>query len=345
MAEKKHNLIQTNGATEHTYSRLIWPAVLVALVILFGVLGYQIIEGWNFFDAFYMTMISITTVGFTEVHALSDSGRAFTVVIVLCGVSVATYSFSTIVSLIVEGELTRVRGRKKMRRQIEGYNNHYIVCGYGRLGNIVAHDLLEADESVVVIDPSPPKIIELEFLGIPFIEGNSFDEHVLTQAGVQRAKALVALIPSDADNVYTCLCAREMNPQITIFARAEHESGLNRLRRAGADQVFFPYRVTGNQMVQRLIRPHVSDFLELTVGTGGQKLALEEVVVPKGSPLSEKTLEETELRSRTGVVIAAFIEPDGNMHFSPGGKSVIKEGSTLIVFGEKQSLQKLSELL
>lgn len=318
---------------------------LALSVIVFGTLGYLLIEDWTLLDSFYMTVITVSTVGFMEVAPLSPAGRLFTALLIIAGVGVAAYTFTTMVRLIIGGELSHIRGINKMRKEIGKLDDHIIVCGFGLLGSIVVRELVEAGQRIVVIDQDPDRISELKDSGIPFVQGVAYEDDVLKAARISTAKTLISLLPKDADSVYVTLCARELNPSLNIIARTEDEGGENRLRRAGAHQVLAPYRVAGSRIVQQLIRPHVSDFLQLAVGPVGPKLVIEEIIVPPESKLRGKTLEESALRQKSGAVVAAVVEADGTTTLSPGGDAIITPGSTLIIFGERGSLEKLSELL
>lgn len=317
----------------------------VALVITLGTYGYHIIEGWSIADSLYMTVTTLTTVGYGEVHPLSEIGRLFTIVLIILGVGTATYSFSKIVGLIVEGEIFKSRQRRLMDNKILNLNQHIIICGYGRLGHVVHKDLLESKQEIVVIEQDDHKISELESNGFYFVKGSAYEDDVLKKAGVQKAKVLLTLLPSDADNVYVTLCARDLNPNIRIVARTEDDGGESRLRRAGANEVIAPYRLSGNKIVQKIIRPYVSDFLEVA-GTGSKhNLVIEEVVVPENSKVAGKTLEDSTIRAKTGAIIAAIISNDGKMTFNPTGKDVIEAGDTMIVLGEQDALNKISGVL
>ncbi len=318
---------------------------VVLLIILFGTVGYSWIEGWSLFDGFYMTVITLSTVGYKEVHDLSPAGQFFTAALIMAGVGIAIYSFTFVTQAIVEGDLNRFRGFKRMERAIRSLKDHTIVCGWGRLGYIVTRDLLDAGEAVVVVDKDLNKSGPLADENIMHVTGLSYEDDVLLSAGIERAANLLALLPSDADNVYTILCARDLNPKLHIVARTEDETGESRLLRAGATQVVSPYRLSGARIVHRLVRPNVSDFLELASGKHGEQLAIEEILIPAGCSLIGKTLEESRLRQTVGVTVAAFRTPDGDMVFSPGRGSVIAEGSTLIALGEKEGLDKLAEMV
>lgn len=319
--------------------------LLVVAIITLGTLGYEVLEGWNLLDSFYMTVITLGSVGYSEVHPLSDEGRIFTTFLIFFGVGVGAYCFTLIAQLVVEGELGKLRRFYRMHRKISTFRNHTILCGYGRLARFIVPELLEAKHDVVVIENSPVEIIDLDVREIPHIEGNAYDDETLHAAGIVHAKSLLAFLPSDADNVYITLCARELNPGLKIIARAENETGEKKMRRAGADQVLSPYRLSASRIAQQLIRPNVSDFLELAGELHSGKLIVEEISVPPGSPLNGKTLEESELRSKADVIIAAIIDHSGNMNFNPGRESVITSGATMIVLGQSGSMEKLGTLL
>ena len=325
--------------------REVYTAVLLILLLLvLGTLGYEVIEGWSFLDSVYMTVITLTTVGYREIHELSTTGQIFTMLLVMAGVGNAFYCFTVIARSVIQGELGRYRSLRKMQKRISTMNNHTIVCGFGRLARIVVSELVEAKQDVVVLELDPAVLPEIESCGAPYVEGSAYEDEVLREAGIERAKTLLALLPEDSDNVYVSLCARDLNPNLNILARSEG-AGESKLRRAGANQVLAPYQLSGARIVQQIIRPNVSDFLEVAAGTHGGKLVLEEVRVPENSPLNGRTLEESELRKKTGAIIAAFIDVKGQMLFNPGGTSIIEPGSTMIVLGVPGSVDSLSSLL
>lgn len=318
---------------------------LIILVFTTGTLGYMFLEGWPFLDALYMTITTLSTVGYGEVRPLDTSGKLFTCILILTGVGTATYAFSRVIALVVEGEIAKKRLKKRMEKDLSKLKNHVIVCGYGRLGRIVTKEIIEAKQRVVVIDTHDLGNLGENPDGIIFIQGSAYEDEVLKQAGVERAKVLLTMLPSDAENVYVTLCARDLNPYLKIIARTEDDGGESRLKRAGASQVVAPYRLSGNKIVQQIIRPYVSDFLELAGSGTKTNLFIEEVVVPIDSKLAGKSLEQSELRAKTGAIIAAFISSEGKMTFNPGGKDIIEAGSTMIVLGEHQALGKITEVL
>ncbi len=318
---------------------------LACLAVTVGSLGFMLIEHWTILDSVYMTITTLSTVGYGEVHPLSSAGKVFSIFLILTGIAAATYSLSTVLRLIIEGEVTRHRERHKMQKKIAKMKGHTIVCGFGGLGSIVVRDLLEANQPVLVIDSDPVKITYLQEQTIAHVEGLAFKDEVLKAAGISEAKALICLLPNVADSVYVTLCARDLNPALWIVARTDEESGEKNLLRAGANQVLSPYRVAGSRLVQQMIRPNVSDFLELAVNKSSAGIAIEEVVVSDASQIIGKTLEQADLRRKTGVVVAALIDPTGKTVMSPGGSDVILAGTTMIVVGEKSSLMSLAELL
>lgn len=325
--------------------RLFTSALLVVFVMLSGTLGYVFIEGWSLNDAFYMTIITLSTVGFEEVHQLSDAGQLFTACLILTGVGAALYSGTAVAQSLIEGEIKKFRGFQRMQKKISHLNNHTIVCGYGRLSQMVVKGLLEHKQNVVIIENDPKKIEMLNSLDVLYVEGSAYDDEVLKAAGITKAKCLVALLSKDSDNVYVSLSAKDLNPNIKVMARSEQENGETKLKRAGADQVIATYRVSGNRIVQQLVRPNVMDFLEITSDASDKSLAIEEMRVPENSKLIGKTLEESALRGKTGAMIAAFIDSKGTITVNPGRESIIEEGATMIVFGEKESLKKLEQLV
>ncbi len=321
---------------------LLFP--LVVIVIL-GAFGFHYIERWSFIDSFYMTITTLTTVGFGEVHPLSNIGKIFTIALILLGVGVATYSFSRIVGLIVEGDIFRTRRKIKMDKQIAKLENHIIICGFGRLGRIVHRDLSLKHQKTVIIDNSEKVTEDLEANQILAIRGSADDEEVLKSAGILKAKVLLTLLPSDAENVYVALCSRDLNPQIKIVARTENEASESRLKRAGVDEIISPYSLSGNKIVERIMKPSVSNYLELAGKKSGHGLVIEEIFVSPDSKIVGQTLEQSGIRSRTGAIIAAIISSRGEMSFNPRGNDVIESSSTMIVLGHGDVLQKFSEVL
>lgn len=343
---KQRKRIHSQGKTQawHAQRTRNFRLALTMLAALTGIgtCGYMLIEGWNLREALYMTVITLSTVGFGEVKTLSAAGQVFSIILILTGVCFAAYSFSMISRVFLEGELNRFRGIIKMNKKIASFKKHFIVCGYGRLARFVISDLQERKEDVVVIENDTSKINDLEFLNIPYIQGNAYEDDSLKAAGIEKAQALLALLPNDPDNVYVTLAARNLNKNIKIMARTESFSGEDKLKLAGANQMIAPYRVSGSRVVQQLLHPHVNDFLQIVSDDSeGEQLALEQVIVPKDCPIAGKTLKESNLRSQTGVTIAAWINSDGSKVLSPQPEDIIQAGASVIAIGTQNALERL----
>ena len=319
-------------------------AILVLfLIILTGTSGFMIIEGWNFPDSLYMTIITITTTGFEEVHQLSTEGEIFTLILLLVSFGTVIYIGSMGVQILIESTFFR---RKKMQSKIEKLSNHYIVCGFGRMGNHICTDLKTAGVPFVVIDNNPDnqkKLDESEYL---YDIGDASMDSTLLRSGVNKAKGLVAVLSSDAENVFTTLSAKSLNPNIFVVARAIDEGTGSKLLKAGADRVVKPYEIGGTRMAEILLRPGVMDFIDVVAGNKKIGIQIEEITVKKNSLMHKKTLAELpELRNELNVIIVAIQNEDKEIFiYNPKGDTIVDEGNKLIAIGEPTSLSKLKEL-
>lgn len=324
----------------------VLQAFLVLFVItVFGTLGYQIIEGWSFVDSLFMTIITLSTVGYGEVQPLSTNGEIFTMVLIMVGVIFAIYAFGVIGSSVVEGQLNRFHKVYRMNKMIEKLENHYIISSFNSLTDFIIPDLLDRNEKIVVIENKNDAIENLENLNIPYVEGKATDDAILKKAGVMKARALLAVSEYDADNVFLTLSARNLNSKLHIVSRTDNKESETKLRLAGANSVISPFRVSGARIVQQLIHPYINDFLEIATDNQGTQLALEQFIIPKESPLSGKTIIDSKIRDKTGAMIAAKINTDGKMVLSPGKDELIEPGSTLIVFGTREGLENLLKIV
>jgi len=262
----------------------------ITLLTALGTLGYIVIEGMSFLDALYMTVITISTVGYGEVKPLDQQGRVFTIALIVLGVGTAFYLFATMTEIIIEGQLRDYLGAKGMLRKIHRLKDHVIICGFGRFGRAVAEELLRHRVPMVIIDSNPQSAEDLIRLDIPHLIGDAMHDDVLEDAGIRSARALVAATASDADNVYITLAAREKNRAISIHARGEGDVGLRRLKLAGADQVISAYQYGGYRVASTIIRPSVVDFIELFTSGRGEEVDLEEIRIPENSRMVGKTV-------------------------------------------------------
>ena len=317
--------------------------LVLFLIILTGTSGFMLIEGWNFPDSLYMTIITITTTGFEEVHQLSTEGEIFTLILLLVSFGTVIYIGSMGVQILIESTFFR---RKKMQNKIEKLSNHYIVCGFGRMGNHICTDLKNAGVPFVVIENNPEtqkKLDETEYL---YDIGDASSDSTLLRTGVNKAKGLVAVLSSDAENVFTTLSAKSLNPNIFVVARSIDEGTESKLRKAGADRVVKPYELGGTRMAEILLRPGVMDFIDVVAGNKKIDIQIEEITVKTGSSMHKKTLAELPaLRNELNVIIVAIQnEEKGIFIYNPKGDTIVDEDNKLIAIGEPLSLGKLKEL-
>jgi voltage-gated potassium channel len=320
--------------------RLRVAVVVFFTVVAVGVVGYKVIEHVPWLDALYMTVITITTVGFGEIVELSNTGRAFTLVLIASGVSTVSYGALTAAEFVVEGHLRHVIERRRMLRDIADLSHHIIICGFGRVGVHVAEELIRDDDPFVVVDNDEGKLERLGQLGYLHVEGDATEEHVLSEAGLERARALVAAVNSDADNVLITLTAKGISPSTIVIARAKADENEAKLRRAGADKVIAPTTIGGRRIAQILTRPAVAEFLE-GEGSGGVDYTLEEVPVHAGGEFDGSTLAEAAIRDRFGVTVLAVVRADGALDSHPAATSRLHAGDTLVVIGSDDEVTHL----
>ena len=311
------------------------------LMTVIGAIGYMLIEHWSALDAFYMSVITISTVGFAEVKPLSPAGRLFTIGLIVTGVGSAIYLFSVIGELVVEGRLREFLGKSAMNRKIHGLQQHVIVCGYGRFGRAVVEELTRKAVPMVVIEADPAKQAELDAVGGLHVLGSALEDAVLDDAGVSAARAIIVATGSDADNVYITLSAREKNPKILIYARGDSDAGLRRLKLAGADQVVAAYQWAGMRIAASIVRPSVVDFLQLSVPGRESEVDLEEIKVSPASPAAGMSIAAVE-QQNPRLRIVAMKRNDQPLEMIPAPGTKIEPGDLLVVIGESDSLKRLA---
>ena len=326
--------------------KILVSLALLLLILIYGTSGYMLIEGTNMTDALYMTVISITTVGFSEVIPLSPVGKYFTMFLVFGGVGLFLFFVSLITQAMVEGGLQTFLGRRHMEKKLASLKNHYIVCGFGRIGKVISKILHENRRPFLIIENNPEEITAIEELGYLVLRGDSTSDDILTKAHINDAKALIAVTSSDADNVYVILSARVLKPEIYILARSSGKKGAeSKLLRAGANKVFSPYEIGARRMAQSLVRPTVIDFIDLTVHDGELGLRLEELRVSDKATFVNKTLMQSGIRSEHDLIVVAIKRDKGEMLFNPNQNTEILPGDILVVLGEHANIQGLEKKL
>jgi len=336
---------------DRTSGTLTWRFLAVASVllsaILIGTLGFRLVEGWSLFDAFYMALQTLTTVGYGEVHPLSFHGRVFASFLMLVGVATVFVSFAILGDTLLRLELADYFGRRWRNRMLQHIAGHYIVCGAGRVGRSVVLELLRGGAQVVLIDNDRERVKWGEALGIVTLTADASNDETLREAHIDTAAGLVSAISSDAENVYVTLSAKVLNPALHVAVRASDEQAEEKLRRAGATTVLTPYTYIGHRLAQSLLRPHVVSFLDVASAFDKTDLDLEieQLSVAPRSFLSSKTLEEAHLGRTYGVIVLAVRRHNGRMHFNPQADVRLQAGDVLIAMGERQKLKQLEHEL
>jgi voltage-gated potassium channel len=314
--------------------------VAIALIVVIGTVGYVVL-GFTVLDAMYQTITTITTVGFGEIHPLSANGRIFTIVLILLGVGTALYTFTVLLETFVEGHIATLLGRRRMERDIARLHDHVIVCGWGRVGRAIASYVTRAGQDVVVIDRDLERVATTPYLSV---KGDVTQDDVLVEAGIARARVLVAAVNTDADNLYVTLSARTINPDLVIIARARTEAAEAKMQRAGANRVVNPQQIGGDRMAAFALQPHVVEFLDVVMHDGSLEFRLEEIAVPIRSPLAGRSLRDAQIRERTGALILAMRQLDQRFLTNPAPETVIEPEHILIAIGTVSQLSALTSL-
>jgi len=326
--------------------KIIVGIFILIIILIYGTSGYMFLEDMSLTDSIYMTVISITTVGFSEVRPLSPAGKYFTVVLIFGGVGFFLYMVSLITEAMLAGGLHTFLGRKNMEKKLNVMKDHYIVCGFGRIGKVISKILHENNRPFMIIENNPEEIAAIKELGYLVLEGDSTNDDMLNKAHIMDAKSLIAVTSSDADNVYIILSARGLKSEIYILARSSGKKGAEtKLLRAGANKVFSPYEIGARRMAQSLLRPTVIDFIDLTVHEGELGLRLEELQVSDEATFANKTLMDSGIRSEHDLIVVAIKRLKGEMLFNPNPNTEILPGDILVVLGEHVNIQALEKKL
>lgn len=330
---------------ERIYRRLILTAIAIAATLAAGTAGFVLLEDYPVFEAFYMSLTTVTTVGYGEIRPLSQAGRVFNSVLILFGVGVIFLAIGAMTQTVIELEFNEIFGKRRVRRMIDKLDRHYIVCGFGRVGRGAAVELQRAGAPFVVLDRDQARVERALRDGMLALLADATRDDMLKDAGIDRARGLVAALTTDADNLFLVLSAKTLNPVINVAARAGEEEAEKKLRRVGADVVFTPYNITGYRLAQSLLRPQVSEFLDFTTQNIGLNASIEQVVVAGGSEVAGRSLAQMQVRRELGVIVLAIRRGDGRMQFNPPADAVIAGGDCLVVMGEPENLRRLERML
>lgn len=324
--------------------RVIAIVALLPIILSIGTAGFHFIEGYTTFDAFYMTLITVSTVGYQELQPLSHAGRIFNSFLILFGVGAVFFAVGTITQTVIELELQDRYGRRRKKRMIDSLKGHYIVCGFGRVGRSAAYELQRAKVPFLVLERNEQRVERATAAGMLAVVADATRDETLNDAGITRAHGLIAALPGDAENLFIILSAKSLNPKLNVVTRASEEDAEAKLRRAGADTVFAPYTMAGQRLAQALIRPQVVKFLDFATNHVGPSIMMAQISVTANAELSSKTIGEIQARRDLGIIVLGMRRADGQMIFNPPPETGISGGDFLIVLGEQPSLNQLEAL-
>ena len=326
-------------------TNLIIVVLLAVFLVALGTAGYMVIEGWTIMDSVYMTVITLSTIGYGEVNPVSQPGRIFTLILIVMGVGFFLYVIGNVVQFLVEGRIRLILGRHKLDKQISHLNNHYIVCGYGRMGRAFCRYLIQKGLKFVVIEKNDDRIPVMNADHVLYIVGEATIEENLLTAGINRASNLIATLGTDADNVFLVLLAKGLNPEVYVVARASQNASKKPLDTAGADVVVSPFDIGARRMAHAILRPNVIRFLEFAFADESTDIHIEELPVAASSKLVNVTLQESGIRQSHNLIILSIINKDGEMLFNPSASTTIGAGEKLIAVGNINSLKELEQIL
>jgi len=325
--------------------RILLILGLLSLTVAIGTIGFVLIEGYSWFDSFYVTISTITTIGYPEPRPLSHAGQVFNSFLIVFGVSAVFVSVGAMTQAIIELELQGSFGERRKKRMIQQLHDHFIVCGFGRVGRNASYEFQRTGAPFLVIDRDDDRVSKAMHAGMLAVVADATRDDSLREAGVLRAKGLIAALPSDAENLFIILSAKTLNPQLTVVTRASEEEAGEKLRRAGADTVLTPFSMAGRQLADVLLRPQVFEFMDFARSNIGTGVVMEQVRVAPRAEVSAKTLGELQELRRSGVIVLAIRKQGGETTFNPPPEFAISAGDVLIVMGERANLQRLEKIL
>lgn len=323
-------------------NKLIGASFAIVVILGFGTLGFKLLTEWSWFESFYFTLITITTIGYTEPADLTEQGRYFGTLLIVVGVGTLGYALSVAVQSIVSLEIVSSLGKRHLMKELQKLKGHYIVCGAGRVGRKVGQEIADRDLDCVLIE-TEDEAKSFESAGYRVLKGDATNEDVLKTAGIERAKGIVCAVSSDPENLYITLTARDLNKDIYIVARANEESVIPRLTRAGADKVVSPVITGSRQMAQMLLKPAVADFIELASMADKLDLELEQLEIGSDSELVGSSVGDSAIGSTHDVIVIAVQGSGGNVVFNPDGDRTLESGDIVIVMGSRNELKNLRE--
>lgn len=327
------------------FAKVYYAIFLLVGVILMGTLGFMIVEGWNFFESFYMTIITVSTVGFNEVQELSDAGKLFTSFLIITSFGTFAYALTSITSYIVGGEYKKYFQDYKSIKTAQNMDNHTIVCGYGRVGKQAAHDLRFYKKSFIVVERNTEITDDPQYADIPFVKGDSTDDQVLMRANITKATSLITALPKDADNLFVVLSARELNPKLKIISRASSFSSMRKLRIAGAENVIMPDTVGGAHMASLVMNPDIMEFMDLIKVSGKAAVNLEEITFQElPDEVKYTTIADLQEKSLSGCNVIGYRSENGEYIINPSTDLKIMPNSKLFVLGNPEQIKKLNTI-
>jgi voltage-gated potassium channel len=341
---KKFKTFRLRMLTDHPFGwSITMGSFFILLVITAGTSGYMLMEGWPFIDSLYMVIITLSTVGFMEVRPLSEPARIMTILVIFGGVGAFFYLGGSLAQMLVEGKLQNMLGRRRVQKIINELKGHYIICGYGRIGKVVANGIKDEGFEVVIIEKDKEALSQLAQKKLLYIEGDATEDDTLLSAGLESARCLITVLAEDSANVFVTLTSRQLNPKISIVARTDVEFHVSRLKQAGADQVFMPYNIGGLRLVQSVLRPTATSLLDLAM-RGDIDLQMEELPVSETSEFVNKLVKDSGIRPRFDILIVGIKKSSGEMVFNPGPETLINQGDLLIAMGKPENLEKLQKV-